>query len=199
MVVVPEPAVKRGGSFRAVAVDRAVCPAGEHGADEPFGFAIGLRPVVAGAQVPDPERPARDCVDRGAVGGSVVCHEPLDGDAVAGVERNGSVEEPDNGGGLLVAENLGIGKPGAVVDRDMHAFVTGGVAPDSGSISSDWVAARPTDPISGAFARTTADASEFLDVDVDQLAWSSSLVALRGLESQATQPAHPRSGQDPRN
>ena len=37
----------------AGAVDRAVGPAAEHGADEALGLAVGLRPVGAGAQVAD--------------------------------------------------------------------------------------------------------------------------------------------------
>ena len=49
MVVGPEPAVKGGGAFAAGAVDRAVGPAGEQGADEAFGLAVGARPVGAGA------------------------------------------------------------------------------------------------------------------------------------------------------
>src|SRR5215210_1450464 len=51
MVVGPEPAVKGGGAFSAGAVDRAVGPAAEHGADEALGFAVGARPVGLGAQV----------------------------------------------------------------------------------------------------------------------------------------------------
>ena len=60
MVVVPEPAVKGGGAFGAGAVDRAVGPAGEEGADEAFCFAVGLRPVGPGAEMFDPELAAGD-------------------------------------------------------------------------------------------------------------------------------------------
>jgi hypothetical protein len=49
MVVVPEPSVKRGGALGARAIDRAVGPAAQEGPDEPFGFAVGLGPVGAGA------------------------------------------------------------------------------------------------------------------------------------------------------
>ena len=53
MVVMPEPSVKGCGAVGAGAIDRAVGPAAEKGADEPFGLAVGLGPVGAGAQVPD--------------------------------------------------------------------------------------------------------------------------------------------------
>jgi hypothetical protein len=56
MVVVVEPSVKGCGAFGAVAVDRAVGPAVEHGADQVFGFAVGLGSVGAGAEVTDRER-----------------------------------------------------------------------------------------------------------------------------------------------
>ena len=69
-----------------------------------------------------PQRAASDRVDRGAVGGAVVGDQPLDGDAVARVERDRAVEERDDGGGLLVGEHLGVGQAGAVVDRDVHVL-----------------------------------------------------------------------------
>ena len=72
MVVVPEPAVKGCGAFLACGVDRAVGPAAQEGADEAFGFAVGLRSVRAGAEVADRECAARDRVDGGSVSAAVV-------------------------------------------------------------------------------------------------------------------------------
>ena len=66
MVVVPEPAVKGAAAFLARAVDVGVGPAVEHGADEAFGFAVGLWPVGAGAEVADAESAAGD-LERGVV------------------------------------------------------------------------------------------------------------------------------------
>jgi hypothetical protein len=72
MVVVPEPSVKGCGAVVAVAVDRAVGPAAEHGADEAFGFAVGLGPAGPGAQVLDAQGAATDRVDLCDVGAAVV-------------------------------------------------------------------------------------------------------------------------------
>ena len=105
MVVMPEPSVKGCGAFGARAVDGAVGPAAEKGADEPFGLAVGLGPIGAGAQMTDPERVAGDGVHRGAIGASVVGHHPLDGDAMARVERDSSFEETDDGGPALIVED----------------------------------------------------------------------------------------------
>ena len=70
-IVEVEPAGQCSASFVAVAVDRAVGPAAEQGADEAFGFPVRARPVWTGAQMLDPERLARERVhDRDKVGGS---------------------------------------------------------------------------------------------------------------------------------
>src|SRR4051794_41279115 len=120
MVVVVEPSVKGCGAFGAVAVERAVGPAGEHGADETLGLAVGLWAVGAGAQVADPVGAAGDGVHRGAVGGAVVGDQAFDGDAVALVERDGAAQKADRGGGFLVGEDFDVGQAGAVVDGDVH-------------------------------------------------------------------------------
>jgi hypothetical protein len=72
MVVCPDPAVKCAGAFVAGAVDRAVGPAGEQGADEAFCFAVCLWSVGPGAQMVDAECVAGDGVQGGAVGSAVV-------------------------------------------------------------------------------------------------------------------------------
>src|ERR1700729_18525 len=94
MVVVPEPSVKGGGAFCASAVDRSVGPAGGERSDEPLGLAVGLGTVDAGAKVPDAEGAAGDRVDRGAVRAAIVGEGLLNGDAVAGVERDGPARNP---------------------------------------------------------------------------------------------------------
>jgi hypothetical protein len=62
-IVEVESAGEGGVAFGAVAIDGAVGPAAERGADEPFGFAVGLGSVGPGAEVADPERPAGDRVN----------------------------------------------------------------------------------------------------------------------------------------
>lgn len=83
MVVVPEPAVKGGGAFCACAVDGAVGPAVEHGADEALGFAVGLGAARSSAEVADAERLAGEGVDGGDVGAAIVGEYALDVDAVS--------------------------------------------------------------------------------------------------------------------
>src|SRR4051794_9739352 len=111
MVVVPEPAVKGAGAFLACAVDRAVGPAVEHGADEAFCFAVCLWPVGPGSEVFDAEVAAGDRVDDAAVAGAVVGEDPFDRDAVAAVVVGGPLQEGGGGRGFLVEEHLGVGEP----------------------------------------------------------------------------------------
>jgi hypothetical protein len=84
-----------------------------------LGFAVGLGSVGAGVEVADLEGAVGGGVDRGAVGAAVVGQDPLNGDAVAGVERDGTSEKADDGAPVLIGEDLGVGQAGAVIDRDV--------------------------------------------------------------------------------
>ena len=70
--------------------------------------------------------------DRGRGGGEVpgdpvvlgvVGNDPLDADAVAGVERGGTGEETGAGGALLVVEDLGVGEAGVVIDGGVDVVI----------------------------------------------------------------------------
>jgi hypothetical protein len=104
-IVEVEPAGECAAPFVAVLVDRYGGRAAEHRADEAPRFAVGAWPVRARAEVLDPERFAGECVDRGAVGGAVVGHQPLDPDAEGGEVGDRSAEEADGGAGLLIVED----------------------------------------------------------------------------------------------
>src|SRR2546427_12816994 len=112
MVVVPEPAVKGSGALGAVAVDGAIGPAGEQGADESLGLAVGRGPVGTSAQVADAKCAAGQRVSDRKVGRAVIGKQLLDLDAVPTIERTGAAQERDRSGGLLVRQNLSVGQPG---------------------------------------------------------------------------------------
>ena len=91
----------------------------------------------------------------GFVAGSVVGHDPLDGDAEAFVVGDGGLEEGDGADGFLVGQDLGEGDPGVVVDGDMDelpALVA--AASLAGSVARDAMA-------------DLFETTEFFDVDVD--------------------------------
>ena len=97
MVVVPEPAVKCSGAFLARAVDGAVGPAVDQGADEAFCFAVCLWPVGAGSDVADAELAASNGVYDAAVAGAVVGEDAFDGDAVSLLVGGCAAEEAGGG------------------------------------------------------------------------------------------------------
>ena len=76
----------------------------------------------------DAEGATGDGVDRGAVGPAVVGEQLLHGDAVAGVERDRTPQEGDDGDCCLIGKNLGVGQTGAVIDRDVNILPAGELA-----------------------------------------------------------------------
>jgi hypothetical protein len=171
-----------------------VCPAGEEGADEAFGFAVGLRPVGPGAEVADAELAAGGGVPVRDVGAPIVGQHALDLDPVAGKERDRAVEEGDRGCRFLVREHLGVGEAAVVVDGSVDELPAGSQmsatadTPDPLPIAT----AHTGDPFAGA----SLDPSELLGVDVDELARSRALVANRLVETDPTEPAHPVAAQN---
>jgi hypothetical protein len=55
---------------------------------------------------------------------------------VAGIERNGATQKPDDRDGLLVGQDLGVGQPRAVVDGDVDVFPAGLATPNAGRVGT---------------------------------------------------------------
>ena len=136
-------------------------------------------------------------MEGGAVGGPVVGEELFDFDAVAGKEGECAAEEADRGGGFFVGEDLGVGEAAVVVDCDVDVLPADGAAAFALMVSDGSFAM--VDPVAPTSAAAGVEASELLDVDVDQLSRPGALVALRLLESEPAEPPHPRALQDPRD
>lgn len=66
----------------------------------------------------------------------------LDDDSVAGEELDRSPEEGDDGGGFVVAENLGGGQSRAIIDRDVHVLPPGDLARDASGVNASGTASR---------------------------------------------------------
>src|SRR5206468_6969948 len=94
---------------------------------------------------------------------AVVGEDGLDRELVVVVEAAAVVEEVEGGAGCFVRVEGGVGEAAVVVDADVEV-VPAGLAFAAGEQAGAGVA--------GAF-----DAAEFLDVDVDELAWSLPLLA----------------------
>src|SRR3954452_16940130 len=102
-------------------------------------------------------------------------------------ERDRALEEADRCRRLLVGEDLDVGEPGEIVDRNVNAFPASHPAPDTSRVGQPRIAMRGR-PSDDPFPRPALDAAKLLDVDVDELAGSRTLVAvdrLRRIEPRA--------------
>ena len=113
------------------------------------------------------------------VGGAVVGHHPLDRDPVATVEGQRPAQKADRGERPLVAQHLDVGKTGGVVDADVNASQPSWRrrTPEP-SVLVGLPAPAAGDPL----ASPTLDPPQLLDVDVDELAGASALIAPGWLE-----------------
>ena len=118
----------------------------------------------------------------------MVRDDPLDLDAPVGVERGGPRPEGGRGCRLLVVEDLGVGKAGAVVDGAVEVAIAG---------TAVALGAIPT-PSVKAPAAALGDGGQLLDVDEDELARALALVAADGRARPVTaiEPADALGGQD---
>src|SRR5215469_4189353 len=136
MVVEMEPGVKGGASFGFGGVGAGVGPFVGQGAVVSLDFAVGLRPVGAGALGRDVQLGAGGGPVPGAVAGAVVADDAFDGDAECGVPGVRAGEERGGGVLALVGQDLGVGEPGMVVQRGVQVAV----AQDRGAA---WAGAVP--------------------------------------------------------
>jgi hypothetical protein len=123
--------------------------------------------------------------DPGAVAGSVVGQHGLDLDPVCGEERNGA--QPEGGSSFfpLVVEDFRVRQPRVVIDGVVQVGVAGPFA----AVLSSLGAAE------GAVPAAVRDASELLDVHVDQAPGMVVFVPLRCGLAHRRQPGHPAPGQ----
>ena len=168
-VVVLEPGRKCGLAVVAAGEDLPVGPFGLQGPVEAFGFAVG--PGAVGLDEALNCSKICDCLAEHcgvAVGEGVVGDDAFDPlDAVAGEIARGAGEEPGRGGALLIGKDLGVAGAGVVIDRDVDVVVT-----DPASLDLLRAAMGPP-------AAAVRDASELLDVQMDQFPGPCPLVPLR--------------------
>ena len=92
-----------------------------------LGFAVGLGPVGAGAQVGDAAPGRQLGQEPRAEVGAVVGHHRVDGHVINPEHVVGPPPEPGGGGGLVV-EGLNVGDPGVVVHGRVQAGVPAAAA-----------------------------------------------------------------------
>src|SRR5436190_14559639 len=112
-----------------------------------------------------PELATGPGVNRRAIAGTVVAHHPLDGDPHGAKPLAGAPDKARGRLPTLIAQDLGVGEAGGIVDADVDELPAGSAqkAPmvaDPGTVGPDPAVAGH--PVAG-----NDDPPELLDVDVD--------------------------------
>ena len=127
----------------------------------------------------DAEQAQRLGEQPGDVAGAVVGHDPLDLDAVLANQRAARTRKPVVEDRALVGQDLDVGEPCGVIDRDMEEVVAN--------------ADCPAPAVAGDAVADIGEAGELLDVEVDQLPRPLTLITADrfrlGQVLQATEPA----------
>jgi len=160
---------EEAGAFGAGAVGSGVGPLASDGLDEAFGFAVGLGAIRASELVFEAELGTRSGEGMRAIAHAAVGEHALDLHAVEGVEADGLLERGDDAGDLFVGQHAGVGDAGAIVDGDVERF--------------DPRALAAIGAVASAADTGTHEATELLDVEVEQFAGMFAFVALHGRRS----------------
>jgi hypothetical protein len=119
----------------------------------------------------------------GEVGGAVVGHDLIDGDVLPLEPGNSPLQEGQSGLAAFIRENLDVGEAGGVIHTDVGELV---------SEAGLGISAMAMNPVARA-----SESSQFLGVDVEQLARPRALVPLRiGLRLEVAEPSEAKSLQD---
>jgi len=185
MIVIVEEEVREvSGAMGTGAIGTSIGPFAGEGLDEAFGFAIGLGPVGFGEEMGEAKRVAGAGEVLGAIGGTAIGEERADCDAMSGVELKGLLQGRDDTGDAFVWEQAGEGETRVIIDGDVEELEAGAGIAD-GAIAG------------GADART-AEAAQFLDIEVKQIAWPSAFVTVnRGFGIEGAEPVEAMAAQDP--
>jgi hypothetical protein len=162
-VIVVEVERKEGGAVIAGRVRPGISPLSSDGLNEAFRLAIGLRSVGFGEEVFEAEFLAGSGKEFGAIGGAAISQHTLNGDAVGGIEVESLLEGGKDAGSLFIREEGCEGETAVVVDGDVEAFDAG----TWGAVST--VAGGPNTGL--------GEASELLDIEVEEIPWGVSFVA----------------------
>ena len=127
-------------------------------------------------------------MDRRDIGGTVVGHEPLDPDPVAGVESGGATQEADRRRRLLIGQHLGVGEAAVVVDRDVHELPADRQPAAALEVDARGVVVL-AQAVPDALAGAALEPAQPLDIDVHELARPRAFVPHGRLEPDPAEPA----------
>ena len=162
-IVELEPMLQLCASRATVLPCATVGPFPQHALNESLGFAVGLRGARLGPEMSHSQRLASLPEVVCAIARSIVGEYAADNDPLRGKPGACSAQECDASGAALIGQDLSESDAGVVVDRDVDEFV---------SRSAGLAGARAGDSMP-----RPPEASQSLDVDMEQIARSAALIA----------------------
>jgi hypothetical protein len=124
-IVVMEVEREAGRAVVAGVVGAGISPLAGDGLDEAFGLAIGLGAVGSGEEVFEAQLVAGGGKEFGAISGSAIGEDALDGDVMGLVKSEGLLEGGQDAGSLFIWEEAGKSEAGMVINGDVQAFDAG--------------------------------------------------------------------------
>jgi hypothetical protein len=162
-VIVVEVERKEGSAMVAGRVGAGISPLSGDGLDKPFGLAVGLRAIRFGKEMFEAELLTGSGEEFGTVGGAAIGQHTLDLDAMSGIEVESLLERREDTGSFFIGEERGKGETAVIVDGDVEGL--------------DARAWRTVSAVAGSPHTGLGEASELLDVEVEEIAWSIAFIA----------------------
>jgi len=124
-IIVMEEEREAGGAVHARVIGSSVSPLASESLDEAFGFAIGLGPVGTSEAMLKAQLAAGLGKEFGAISGTAVGEDALDGDAMSFVEVDGQVESGQDAGDFFIGKQRGKSEARVVIDGDVEGLEAG--------------------------------------------------------------------------
>ena len=164
-VVMVKPGKELVVALLGVLIQAGIGPFAKSGLDKSFGFTVGARGVGTGEVMAQAELNNSRVESVGAIAVTVVGEQATDRDAESGVVSNRGAQEGDSASGSEVGQDLSEGNTGVVIDSDMNVLPSAMMFASAASIGT---------------RNNAGEASQLLNIEVQQIARGSMLIANQG-------------------
>ena len=121
-IVVVEIEWEEGSALVRGVVRTRISPLAGEGLDEAFGFAVGLRAIGSGEEMAEAQLVAGSGEELGAISGTAVGEDALDGDAMILVEGDGLLQGGHDAGDFFIGKEGGKSDSGMIINGDVKGL-----------------------------------------------------------------------------
>ena len=162
-VIVMKVERKEGSAMVAGRVRPGISPLSGNGLNEPFSLAVGLWAIGFGEEMCEAEFVTSSGKEFGAISGASISQHALDLNAMGRVEVESLLEGGEDTGSLFIRKEGSEGNAAMIINGDMKGLNAG----TWGAMSA----------ITGGPHTRLGEASELLDVEVEEVPWGIPFVA----------------------